>query len=106
MGQFSILCIHVSRSLGGINMYKITDKDNQTLLLVDLTDDIQRLQPVLGGSIVAILKRNGVELIRDLVTRFEPIQLAKIDGLDIDEREKLEAVYFDLFRGAYENLHG
>ena len=87
-------------------MYRITSKDNQTLLLVDLTDDIERLQPVLGDSIVAILKRNGVKLIRDLATRFEPIQFAKIDGLDAGEREKLEAVYFNLFRGAYENLHG
>ena len=87
-------------------MYRITSEDNPTLLLVDLTDDIERLQPVLGDSIVAFLKRNGVELIRDLVIKFEPIQLAKIDGLDTDEREKLEAVYFGLFRGAYENLHG
>ena len=87
-------------------MYRITSKDNQTLLRVDLTDDIETLQPVLGDSIVAFLKRNGVELIRDLVIKFEPIQLAEIDGLDTDEREKLEAVYLDLFRGAYENLHG
>lgn len=87
-------------------MYKITNKDNQTLLLVDLTDDIETLQPVLGDSIVAILKRNGVELIRDLAIIFEPIQFAEIDGLDTDEHEKLKAVYLDLFRGAYENLHG
>ena len=87
-------------------MYQITSKDRQILLLTDPTDDIQRLQPVLGNETILVLtKYYGIERIHDLV-KFEPIQFATIGNLSAGEREKLEAVYFHLFQNAFENLHG
>lgn len=85
--------------------HQITNEDRQILLFTDPMDDIQKLQPVLGDLTVAILRKYGTEYVQDLI-KFEPIQFAKIDDLDADEREKLEEVYFHLFRNAYENLHG